>query len=537
MSSRDAERRRLYGNVPVTYLLPSPVIDEFGALVLPERPTLRLDTLVTELLFEVLEHMDLSDALRFRLVSKRCAEVVLMAPSILKRLLRHIKAPLPYSPKPIYTLSGNEVISLCRRAFALEANWKRKLDRVRAYSFFPLHRPYEVAFVPGGRYLVMAYHSTSGAEHFLGFYDLENKLGVASIAQCATYTPLTTLNATWMVNKGRQGIAVTWVRDLPYEQGSTTSPGIEVSVIFITLEMIETLSDPNHKNDKPPFEFLACRRWKPTTCRVSTANNILTIARAPNALNFYNLEDGRKSVIRLAPLPQSLMPDPMIFAVKMLCDGTVLIVRGEDGHSPSLNLHAIEAYRPPEWGTTQFQPPPVQCNYLHSNQTNYNISAMYTRQKTSDNPSEEEVIEAVGYFPTVTISVESSDPNKGITQYRLYAKYDPAGLDQKFAYQWPVTVWQGHYSEHDQHRTKTRSLAGADRSLGFPYTTPGRAHTPSLGEFMVLDSYGDDSIPSVGLPEAIEGDIVECVTWDESSGKICLSTAGNLKLWVLDFAV
>lgn len=54
---------------------------------------------------------------------------------------------------------------------------------------------------------------------------------------------------------------------------------------------------------------------------------------------------------------------------------------------------------------------------------------------------------------------------------------------------------------------------------------------------MVLDSYGEGSIPSVGLPEAIERDIVRCVTWDESSGKICLSTGRDLKVWVLDFAV
>jgi hypothetical protein len=224
MSARDAERLRKFGNVPVTYLLPSPVLDEFGDMIVPPLPSLTLDTLLTELLFEILEHMDLADALRFRLVSKRCAEVVLKAPSILKRLLRHIRAPLPYSPKPIYTLSGKEVISLCRRAFALEANWKRKLDRVRAYSFFPLHRPYQVALAPGGRYLITAYHSTSGEEHFIGLYDLENQHGVACLASCPTYTPLETLNATWMENKGRQGIAVTWLRELPYKKGSTTSP-------------------------------------------------------------------------------------------------------------------------------------------------------------------------------------------------------------------------------------------------------------------------------------------------------------------------
>lgn len=85
--------------------------------------------------------------------------------------------------------------------------------------------------------------------------------------------------------------------------------------------------------------------------------------------------------------------------------------------------------------------------------------------------------------------------------------------------------------------TQTRSLPGADRSLGFPYTYPGRAWTPALSEFMVLDSYTDSVIPSVGLPDPIERDIVQCVAWDETSGKICLSTAQDLKMWILDFAV
>jgi hypothetical protein len=88
-----------------------------------------------------------------------------------------------------------------------------------------------------------------------------------------------------------------------------------------------------------------------------------------------------------------------------------------------------------------------------------------------------------------------------------------------------------------RHRTETKNVAGADRSLSFPFTAPGRAQTPALSEFMVLDSFGDDTIPSVSLPKTIERDVVQCVAWDESSGKICLSTAGDLKVWVLDFAV
>jgi hypothetical protein len=94
-------------------------------------------------------------------------------------------------------------------------------------------------------------------------------------------------------------------------------------------------------------------------------------------------------------------------------------------------------------------PAPLQCNYVQSNETNYDISAMYMRQPTSDNPSEEEVTEALGYFPTVTISVESGSPVRGITQYRLYATHVPEA-EPHFRYQWPMNVWQGHYSEHDK---------------------------------------------------------------------------------------
>lgn len=200
------------------YLLPSPTEMQVA------QPRLRLDTLTVELLFEIIEQMDLQDALRFRLVSRHMSEVVVQAPSILRKLLRNIKVPLSYSPRPIQTLSAKEVISLCRRAFALQANWNRQLDRVRAHSFFPLHRSYLVAVVPGGRYLVTAHHSTSGAEHSIGLYDLEHEQGITCVGSCPTGTSLQILNATWMQNKGQQGIAITWVREKALKKTATRSP-------------------------------------------------------------------------------------------------------------------------------------------------------------------------------------------------------------------------------------------------------------------------------------------------------------------------
>ena len=206
-----------HSRVHSSYLLPSPT-------EMVEQPRLRLDTLTVELLFEIIEQMDLQDALRFRLVSKHMSEVVLQAPSILRKLLRHIKVRLPYSPRPIQTLSAIEVISLCRRAFALEANWCRQLDRVRAHSFFPLQTSYLVEVVPGGRYLVTAHHSMSGTEHSIGLYDLERAQGITCLGSCPTGTGLQILNATWMQNKGQQGIAITWVREKSMKKTSTRSP-------------------------------------------------------------------------------------------------------------------------------------------------------------------------------------------------------------------------------------------------------------------------------------------------------------------------
>lgn len=215
-------------------LLPSPNPEEISHQVnmqsssrtakCNDKQVLRLDTLTIELLYEIIEHMELPDALRFRLVSRHFAEVVLMAPSILKGLLRQAKVPLPFSPKPIQSLSGKEVVSLCRRAFALEANWRRKLDRLRAHSFFPLYRPYQVSLAPGGRYLVTAHHSTSGEEHFIGLYDLENPHGIACVASCPTETPLDSLTTSWMNIKGETGLAITWVREVATKKVVVTSP-------------------------------------------------------------------------------------------------------------------------------------------------------------------------------------------------------------------------------------------------------------------------------------------------------------------------
>lgn len=217
---------------------------------------------------------------------------------------------------------------------------------------------------------------------------------------------------------------------------------------FKTLEL---LSDPETApNAPPPFELLCRENCESSDIIVSTANSILAIARSPCTIDFFNLNvPDEKSSITLPLLPHSAMLDPVIFAIKLLCDGSILLVRGDDGHSAELSLHAIEAYAIPEWKSTSVSPAPLQCNYVQSNQKNYYISAMYTRQATSDNPSEEEIIKAQGYLPTVTISVESAHPIKGITQYRLYPMYVPEE-EPRFRYQWPMNVWQGHYSEHDQ---------------------------------------------------------------------------------------
>jgi hypothetical protein len=141
-----------------------------------------------------------------------------------------------------------------------------------------------------------------------------------------------------------------------------------------------------------------------------------------------------------------------MFGIKRLCDRTVLVIRGENGHSPLITIQAIEAYQLPEWGRTLNSPAPLQAHFMQSDQSYYSISAMYRRQATSDDPTKEERSEASDYIPTVCISTENAGPLKGITQFRLQPIANPTTgpNEPNFIYKWPLTIWQGHYSAKDQ---------------------------------------------------------------------------------------
>jgi len=90
-----------------------------------------------------------------------------------------------------------------------------------------------------------------------------------------------------------------------------------VAVLFITLERMEALADPDNGIKEAPFKYLCCRRWKSSTIRVSTANGLLAVARSPDTLSFYDLENEQKSTIRLGQLPLSQMPVSFRFVWKM----------------------------------------------------------------------------------------------------------------------------------------------------------------------------------------------------------------------------
>ena len=131
--------------------------------------------------------------------------------------MRTMKAPLPYSPKPIPSLTSPEVIKLIRRANNLEYNWNQGLSYVYSHAFYPLERPYLVRVAPGGRYVLAAVVSNGGEHHGISIYDIENPYGMVCLANCTTQGYLKTLSVSWMEVVGadgaRIGIAVGWVRE------------------------------------------------------------------------------------------------------------------------------------------------------------------------------------------------------------------------------------------------------------------------------------------------------------------------------------
>lgn len=261
-------------------------------------------------------------------------------------------------------------------------------------------------------------------------------------------------------------------------------------------------------------------------------------------------------------LPQ----DPAVFALKLVDTNTCLLIRGETYHILSERTqHSMEMYGIPAWGQTRNDALPWAEFRYWSDTIDYKISMMFKRQPTSDNPTEEEQIAAVNYMAPIVICVSSPSPSRGITHYKMTPSYTPpppppdpnnpaevlAAQNRPklplYSYDWPPERWSGAYADVDRDRSQTILVPGADRTLGFPFTIPGRHSLCKIDEFMVLGANDDEStmdpdsgeagIPSYRFPIEVEGATIEDASWDETSGKICLAAADDSQIWIVDYGV
>jgi hypothetical protein len=203
-------------------------------------------------------------------------------------------------------------------------------------------------------------------------------------------------------------------------------------------------------------------------------------------------------------------------------------------------MHSMEMYPLPFWGEIRRDLPALGFFTFQSDTNDYKISGMYKRQPTAANPTIEEFYEAKGYLVPIVILVTAPQPADGISHYRLMPQADPPDPvtgHVTLSYKWPPKHWTGQYSEADRSTSRTVLVPGADRSLGFPFSVPGRQSLTKVEDFMILGTTTGGDIPSVLLPRELYGVSAMDVSWDESSGKIAIAAADDSRVWVVDYGV
>jgi hypothetical protein len=200
----------------------------------------------------------------------------------------------------------------------------------------------------------------------------------------------------------------------------------------------------------------------------------------------------------------------------------------------------MEMYPLPFWGEIRQDLPALGSFIFLSDTNDYKISEMYKRQPTTANPTAEEFYEAKGYLVPIVILVTAPQPADGISHFRLMPQADPPDPvtgHVTLSYKWPPKHWTGQYSEDDRRTSKTVLVPGADRSLGFPFSVPGRHSLTKVEDFMVLGTTTGGDIPSVLLPKEVYGVGAVDVSWDEGSGKIAIAAADDSRVWIVDYGV
>ncbi|CAA7268055.1 unnamed protein product [Cyclocybe aegerita] len=497
-------------------------------------------------------------------------------------------------------ISNHEIEFLVTRACAVERSWRRGIPRIKGRRILASqYKIIDLKLVPGGKFLVASAKDKCNYRFYILVYALDVMYGSRLLARLPTFFKVYDIQAQYMDYKGVPGMMISYVRRRfengapPYidvsDYGHTTPIDTHHPLIYdaccihMRLDAVEELIRPDLNPHGAKENYLAAaytleapfrdvfRHELPAEIHSASLFSVdnqphMGFAVRNQSVALVELNTGRKVTFCFEDVPGFEGRPHRIRALRFLpSQNDILVIRSISTIPGTPETHAFEIYSVPgQPGYHRVRPKYAwECEDKWGLNTEFTISdpANFARKTGPDHP---DILRREYCPPTIWVFAPSENP-KGATYW--YFRPEPEvewrnGPNDKFIYK-SISLRPYHHSNRNYFE---RALPGAERTLFYEYDKDGTDAPPIVGfrRFLFPEKRFGTLYPTDDIIEpvmAVEKDDRDCdfafryiercgnlvddvnkdgglaaITWDENSGRICLASDGNQRIYVYDLA-
>ncbi|KAJ3861912.1 hypothetical protein EV359DRAFT_46247 [Lentinula novae-zelandiae] len=543
---------------------------------------------------EIFIHLTIEDVICLRRVNKTLF-LITHEPIIWKRFLVRLSIPIPPlrpSLRWSLDLTSFQIEQLVAKAICADDNWRRlspKLSHTRIV--FAFYEVLEMKLLPGGQYMVASVKDTASRRFYICIFCLEHPdPNFPPLARLPLPTKAFNIEARFLPwHEGRPGIMIMYSQRTP-EDGhlrgydlSELSARPEVDppyplrhdclCTFVDMEALELLSDPSITRKSQAFRERAAALPQPFQYVIHFVSNapieqpslfesdgrpFAAVVQRPNEIVIMDLLTNQLSSIKCPRIPAFDNAEHKIRAVRVLPkQNQVLVIRTLrlrkiDQHQ---DQHTMELHTLPDAGVLGVVSLPDDYALItNRNATSIHISDNYEPLIGPDHPFKHD---PKARPPPLSIYV-CGEELEGMEHFNIdpVLSYDGYWFYDLEWYVEQATVKDPKYG--------VRIIPGVYRALVYTVPCDDRSDMPkikSLGRYFNTQyqradypyghpPQGDLSVvrqrylrpEHEHVPFRLNSNTFQhiaetgcsAITWDESTGRVCVATQKNLKFLIMD---
>ncbi|KIK62242.1 hypothetical protein GYMLUDRAFT_260384 [Collybiopsis luxurians FD-317 M1] len=463
---------------------------------------------------------------------------------------------------------------------------------------FAYYEIVEMKLLPGGQYMVASVKDTASRVFHICIFCLDHpESNFPPLAKLPLPSKAINIEARFLTHHGRQGIMVMYSLRAP-EDGKLRGYNLnELSAraevdppfplrhdcicTFVDMEALELLSDPSVSLNSPEFRARAASLPKPFQLVIHFVSNapiehpslfeadghpFAAVVQKPNEVVIMDLTTSQLSSIKFARIADYNAAEHKIRAMRVLPkQNQVLVIRTlrlrklcEDQDQHSVELHTL-----PELGQLgAVSGQPDQYFIIENrNASSIHISDIYEPLRGHDQPF---LYDPDARPPPLSIYV-CGEGLEGMENINIPPDQYYDGHRMRWYY--PLDHWHEQQTVRDK-QYHVRVLPGVHRALVYKVPVDDRTDHPKIKELgryynpgYTLSDYPHPAEPD---PEEEEGSSVvrqryrrpadeylpfkfsstafeyiaqhgvSAMTWDESTGRVCVATQKNMKFLIMD---